>query len=68
VARAENANDSQFGVNTLLPPNSLIQLYQKELEDLQKKMEEIATESNQFAQIVSILNQLRAHERNLIEN
>ena len=66
-ARAQNANDSQFGITTQLAQNSLVEQHKAELDALQKKMEEMTKENPTVAQIANILGQLRARLKQLDE-
>lgn len=57
--RAENANDSQFGVDSLLTAASLQRDLADEFEALNKAMVELAEESEYFSQLNGILAALR---------
>jgi|TARA_B110000879_G_scaffold79739_1_gene110874 hypothetical protein len=59
-ARAQNAADSQFGIQTLIQDSELRQYYAGDYEKLTLAMEGLAKKSGKFSQLVMILNKLNA--------
>jgi hypothetical protein len=65
-ARAENANTFGFNAGVVVPDKAILSSVQPEYERLQQMMEQMASEVPEFAQIASILTQLRARRNELI--
>ncbi len=59
-ARAENANDSAFGIQELMLDERLIQYHAVDYQRLTEAMNALAKENPNFAQLVMILNKLNA--------
>jgi hypothetical protein len=59
-ARAQNAADSQFGIQTLIQDSELRQYHAGDYEKLTLAMEGLAEENGNFSQLVMILNKLNA--------
>lgn len=59
-ARAQNAADSQFGIQTLIQDSKLRQYYAGDYEKLTLAMEDLAKVNGNFSQLVMILNKLNA--------
>jgi len=66
-ARADNMNRFQFNRGTELTDSELRQSMAPEFERMQEMMEQMAREVPEFAQIASILTQLRARLAELTE-
>jgi len=65
-ARAENANTFGFNAGVVVPDKAILSSVQPKYERLQQMMEQMASEVPEFAQIASILTQLRARRNELI--
>lgn len=64
-ARAENANTIGFNAGVVEPEQAIRSALQPEYELLQEKMEAMTQSNPEFAQIASILSQLRARRAQL---
>ena len=65
-ARAENANTFGFNAGVVVPDKAILSSVQPQYERLQQMMEQMVSEVPEFAQIASILTQLRARRNELI--
>ena len=64
-ARAENANTFGFNAGVVVPDKAILTSVEPEYERLQEMMEQMTREVPEFAQIASILTQLRARRDEL---
>jgi hypothetical protein len=64
-ARAENANTIGFNAGVVEPERAIRSALQPEYQSLQEKMEAMTQSNPEFAQIASILSQLRARRAQL---
>ena len=64
-ARADNANTFGFNAGVVVPDKAILASVQPEYERLQQMMEQMTREVPEFAQIASILTQLRARRDEL---
>lgn len=64
-ARAENANTFGFNAGVVVPDKAILTSVEHEYERLQEMMEQMTREVPEFAQIASILTQLRARRDEL---
>lgn len=67
-ARADNAKNSFEATDEMLPLDALRAEYEEEFEELTRKMQAMASDNAQFAQVANILNQLRARQQQLDNN
>jgi hypothetical protein len=64
-ARAENANTFGFNAGVVVPDKAILSSVEPEYERLQQMMEQMTRDVPEFAQIASILTQLRARRDQL---
>lgn len=65
-ARADNANTFGFNAGVVVPDKAILASVEHEYDRLQEMMEQMTREVPEFAQIASILTQLRARRDELI--